>query len=109
MSDFSDFGGLAPLPRPGGARGFDPEVDGRSRTRSQESSPFGDLLNDTVGEVQRLRNEVGEKYDALAKGEPVSLHEIYIASGKADVAFSLMLEVRNKFLDAWQQLSRAVV
>jgi flagellar hook-basal body complex protein FliE len=32
-----------------------------------------------------------------------------MAMGKSDVAFNLMLEVRNKLVDAWEKLSRSVV
>lgn len=106
MSGFEDLG-LTPLRGLDDPRGEGPRAGSLRRDTSQNA--FSSLLDDTVGEVQRLQKDVGDKYDSLAKGEPVDLHDIYIASGKADVAFTLMLEVRNRLVDAWQTLSRSVV
>jgi flagellar hook-basal body complex protein FliE len=42
-------------------------------------------------------------------GEEVELHDVLIAGSKSEVAFNLLLEVRNKLVDAWEQLSRSSV
>ena len=45
----------------------------------------------------------------MVMGEDVELHDVMIASSKSEVAFNLLLEVRNKMVDAWEQLSRSSV
>ena len=75
--------------------------------REDEADGFGAILEDTIGGVARLKSEVKEKAEAMARGEPVPLHELMISMGKSEVAFNLMLEIRNKLLDAWQTLSRS--
>jgi flagellar hook-basal body complex protein FliE len=42
-------------------------------------------------------------------GEPVALHDVMASMGKSEVAFNLVLEVRNRLVDAWEKLSRSVV
>jgi len=45
----------------------------------------------------------------MALGENVELHDVLIATNKSEVAFNLLLEVRNKLVDAWDKLSRSSV
>jgi hypothetical protein len=46
---------------------------------------------------------------ALLSGQNVPLHQVMIASEEASVSFQLMLEVRNKLLDGYQELMRMQV
>lgn len=80
------------------------EKDGVGATGS-----FGDALAGAIDKVDSLRDDVQDKFESLATGEPVALHDIMLAMGKSEVAFNLMLEVRNKLVDAWEKLSRSVV
>ena len=71
---------------------------------------FSSHLEEAFGQITELSDDVKGKYEALARGEPgVELHDLMTAMGKSEVAFNLMLEVRNKLVDAWQNLSRSVV
>lgn len=70
---------------------------------------FGSALADAIDRVDGLGREVQDKTQALAVGEPVALHDVMVSMGKSEVAFNLMLEVRNKLVDAWEKLSRSVV
>ena len=82
------------------------ELDGTSATSSPD---FGAALTRALEEVSRLGDDAKNKAEALARGEPVEVHDLMIAMGKSEVAFNLMLEVRNKMLEAWQTLSRSVM
>jgi flagellar hook-basal body complex protein FliE len=42
----------------------------------------------------------------MVAGEPVDLHEVMISSEEAGIAFDLMMEIRNKLLDAYQEIQR---
>ena len=75
---------------------------------SDDVGGFLGHLTDAIEGVQGLSDEVKGKAEALSRGEPVELHDLMISMGKSEVAFNLMLEVRNKLLEAWQTLSRAV-
>ena len=41
---------------------------------------------------------------ALATGEPIALHDVMTSMGKSEVAFNLLLEVRNKLVNAYQEI-----
>lgn len=87
--------------------GRDTERPGRAGASFE--SGFGDAIARALAEVDQLGADAKGKAEALARGEPVEVHDLMIALGKSEVAFNLMLEVRNKMVDAWQTLSRSVM
>jgi flagellar hook-basal body complex protein FliE len=70
----------------------------------KESSPFSDLFSDAVGDVSRLENEAQKAVEGLMTGSGVDVHQAMIATQKASMAFELSLAVRNKAVQAYQQL-----
>lgn len=94
--------GLRPMPLVG-------EGAPRELVDGGEQPSFGGALADALGEVDQLEDAVRNKYQALASGQPVELHDLMSAMGKSEVAFNLLLEVKNRLVDAWDKLSRAVV
>lgn len=114
MSGFEDVLGTRgyslPELRPPRVRLLGEEVErGRRGEESGVRSGFGAALLEALDEVRRLGEESKNKAEALARGEPVDVHDLMIAAGKSEVAFNLMLEVRNKLVEAWQALSRSVI
>tara|TARA_R110002072_G_scaffold174303_1_gene329296 strand:- start:8231 stop:8599 length:369 start_codon:yes stop_codon:yes gene_type:complete len=71
------------------------------------SKPFDGFLADSVQKVSDMQNTTKGMVKSMVMGEDVDLHEVMIAGGKSEVAFNLMLEVRNKLIDAWEKLSRS--
>ena len=59
-----------------------------------------------VEEVNRLQGEANHAIEQLGTGETKNIHETMIALEKAEVSFKLMLEVRNKILDAYHEVMR---
>jgi flagellar hook-basal body complex protein FliE len=84
-------------------------LDGERVGGDGHGHAFGGVLADALAKVDALQQRVGDQVQALASGEPVALHDIMMSMGKSEVAFNLMLEVRNKLVDAWEKLSRSVV
>jgi flagellar hook-basal body complex protein FliE len=70
---------------------------------------FEGVLSDSLGAMRSLQNDVAEKYKGLVLGEDVELHDVMLAANKSEVTFNLMLEVRNKLVEAWEKLSRSAV
>jgi flagellar hook-basal body complex protein FliE len=70
----------------------------------KESAPFSDLFSDAVGDVSRLENEAQKAVEGLMTGSGVDVHQAMIATQKASMAFELSLAVRNKAVQAYQQL-----
>jgi flagellar hook-basal body complex protein FliE len=73
------------------------------------SGSFGDLLSGMVRDVNELQATAGELREQLIAGEAGDLHQVMIASEEAGVAMELLVEVRNKLVEAYQQLMRMPV
>lgn len=70
---------------------------------------FSNMLDQLVDDVNGKQVEAGETLRAVMTGEDVPLHHAMISMQEAGVAFRLMVEVRNKMLEAYQELMRMQV
>ena len=104
------------MPRPGmnpaetvGAPGIDPLVPGQTDgiTQTQPSSEsFGSLLGRFVEDVNSTQNTAANAIHSLQSGGNVSLHQAVLAMEEANVSFQLMVEVRNRLLESYQEIMR---
>ena len=67
---------------------------------------FEDMLNASLKKVNNLQLESEKKIRDLAIGDVDDISEVVLAASRADTALRLVMELRNKFLDAYQALSR---
>jgi len=67
---------------------------------------FSSVLGNLVDEVNRKQAAAGQSVHDLQSGNSVSLHQTMIALEEASVSFQLMVEVRNKVLESYQELMR---
>jgi len=83
---------------------------GKSASSSAGSGAgFSNFIERAIGEVDsKLQAAEGEKTKVLT-GESNNLHQAVIAMQEANVAFSLMVEVRNKLVEGYQELMRMQV
>lgn len=70
---------------------------------------FANMLGRMVEEVNTRQGAANDAVAALQSGQNVSLHQAVIAMEEANLSFQLMVEVRNKLLDSYQELMRMQV
>ncbi|MCB0350209.1 MAG: flagellar hook-basal body complex protein FliE [Bdellovibrionales bacterium] len=70
---------------------------------------FADTLTDAVGKVNELSVEADVQMQKLATGETKNIPEVMIAAEKASIAFKLLTQVRNKMIDAYQEIMKMQV
>lgn len=70
---------------------------------------FGRLLAQAVDDLNRVNAQANEAMARLAAGEPVELHDVMIAMEEADLSLRLALQVRNKLVEAYQEIQRMQV
>jgi flagellar hook-basal body complex protein FliE len=73
-------------------------------TPARNAAPFSDLMTDAVGEVDALQAQAQSAVTGLMTGTGVDVHTAMIATEKASMAFELSLAVRNKAVQAYQQV-----
>jgi flagellar hook-basal body complex protein FliE len=70
---------------------------------------FQNLLSNFAGEVNSQQSAAGDAIAGLLSGKNVSLHQAMITMQEASLSFQMMVEVRNKLLDSYQELMRMQV
>lgn len=78
----------------------------RDVTQEAPRVSFEDMLSDSIKNVNNLQLEAEKKIRDMAIGDVDDISEVVLASSRADTALRLVMEMRNKFLDAYQALSR---
>jgi flagellar hook-basal body complex protein FliE len=72
--------------------------------KATDGEPFSNLLSSAIGDVSQLENEAQTTMTGLMTGAGVDVHQAMIATQKASMAFELALAVRNKAVQAYQQV-----
>ncbi|HRI44637.1 MAG TPA: flagellar hook-basal body complex protein FliE [Fimbriimonadaceae bacterium] len=77
--------------------------------KSEKSGDFGEMLMDVLKEVNQGQQDARSKGEAFMAGQPVDIDEMMITMERASVAMQLTLQVRNKLLEAYQEIARMQV
>jgi flagellar hook-basal body complex protein FliE len=81
-----------------------------SRTKSGAgASDFSDALIAAVNKVNDLHHNADKSIQSIQTGNTGNLHETIIALEKADISFRTLLTVRNKIIEAYQEIMRMQV
>jgi flagellar hook-basal body complex protein FliE len=81
-----------------------PEIESAERGGS-----FGDLLSEASDRLSQVQNDADKELRSLLAGESVDLHRVLLAGERAGLASQLMMSVRNKVVDAYQEIMRMQV
>lgn len=90
------------------------KADGAAAISTPAGAPakqggFADFLQHAVAEVDGKMKAADAEKTKLFTGETNNLHQAMIAMQEASVAFSLMVEVRNKLVESYQEIMRMQV
>lgn len=67
---------------------------------------FHDVLHTAIDDIQQLTGQAEQKVAGALSGTGDDVHSALIAVEKADLSFQLMMQVRNKIISAYQEISR---
>jgi flagellar hook-basal body complex protein FliE len=70
---------------------------------------FAQTLTEAIGQVNELQKDSDVKAEALATGKTDDIAGVMLAAEKADIALRTMVQVRNKIIDAYQEIMRMQV
>lgn len=78
-----------------------------NKTQStSNASSFESMLNQYISQADGAVKDFESKSIALANGEGVNLHDVTIAAQKASIAVELTTTVRDKAVEAYQEMMR---
>lgn len=102
MADITRIG-----PRPGQFPGELPQ--GPDSSKKSEGPAFGDTLKGLVGDVDRMQKTAEEATKRMLTGEVEDVHQVMVAMEEAQTSFQLMMEIRNKLVEAYKEVMRMQV
>lgn len=76
---------------------------------SDAAPSFGASLQNALGQVNTLQNNAADLTKAFAAGQTSDVHSVMIASEQATIALQLATQVRNKAVEAYQEIMRTTV
>jgi flagellar hook-basal body complex protein FliE len=69
-----------------------------------DDTSFGDTLTKAINQVSDAQDRATDYTQKLINGESVELHQVMAATEEAGLALELMIELRNKFSDAYRTI-----
>jgi flagellar hook-basal body complex protein FliE len=81
----------------------------KSKISPSGGEAFAEHLKSALNEVNDLQEKSEQAVGDLATGQVKDLHQAAIAIDKAEVNMKLMLEIRNKALNAYKELGRTQI
>ena len=71
-----------------------------------EGGDFKNLLMKSINEVNRMQNEAEQATTDLVTGKADNQAEVFNAIKKADIAFQALMQIRNKLMDAYEEIKQ---
>ena len=78
-------------------------------TAVQGTEGFGDTLKNAVSAVNDMQRDATQATEALASGKPIDSAQALVTIEKANVSFQFAVQIRNKLLEAYQEIMRMSV
>ena len=73
---------------------------------NEQSLSFEDFLQDALNKVNDLQLQSDKLTNDFAAGKTDNIHQVMIAAEKADLALQFTMQIRNKILDAYNEIMR---
>src|SRR5579859_822840 len=95
LGSLGSIGSIGDLPKLPSLKPADAQVDG-----------FSGVLSTALQKVNELEDGANQQVETLLKGGNTEMSTVMIAVEKADVAFQMMMQVRNKIVNAYQDIEK---
>ena len=80
-----------------------------AKRKSLEGGNFGATFTDFIKDVNEAQNDSKKAVQDFVSGNGVELHEVMIAGEKAKTNLDLLMEIRNKAVDMFKELTRVPI
>lgn len=77
-----------------------------NRVAGDEEDTFSDMIQDAIHSVDQAQKTADQNVEEIVMGKSDNIHDAMISMQKARLSFQLMMEIRNKAIETYQELSR---
>lgn len=74
--------------------------------QKDSDSSFSKVISDAMNKVNDLQINADNKVEALIKGEEVNMHDVMLSMQESQLSMQLLIEVRNKVVEAYQEVNK---
>jgi len=74
--------------------------------KSEDSKDFADTLKEAILDENQLQNEAHEATLGFIRGDITDLHQVMAIGERAKIGMELIMEIRNKMVEAYQEIMR---
>ncbi len=92
---------LGPIPN-----AYVPNLSSLEGTARPAGENFASVLSEAVHGIDHLHEDAATQVTNLLQGGGADINNVMVAVEKADVAFQLMMQVRNKIVNAYQEIEK---
>jgi flagellar hook-basal body complex protein FliE len=78
----------------------------QTKSKSSEQNDFGQLFSNAINQLVQKEQIANQTVMKLASGEDIEIHQAVMAMEEADISFQLALQIRNKVVEAYQEVMR---
>ncbi len=77
----------------------------KAPTEGQDANRFANLMLESIDHVNSMQQEADHAVELLATGGDIQTAEVLTSMQKADMSFRLMLQIRNKLMQAYREIN----
>lgn len=81
----------------------------RDSKSANGSLPFAEMVKGLITETDQQQLQSQDSVRQLITGETDSIHDVVLTTSRADLAFRLMMEIRNRLIESYQEVMRMQV
>jgi len=83
-----------------------PDIQKQAEKNQEAEKSFKNTLNEFLQDVNEIQKEAASATESFLNGEITDIHQVTIAAQKARVSLELLLHIRNKLLESYQEIMR---
>lgn len=77
-----------------------------NKTTEKNNTNFGDVLKNEINKVNNLQIKADEATQDLMTGKAENIHSVMVATEEARLALEMTVQIRNKVIEAYQEINR---
>lgn len=82
-------------------------IDKQKSVKGENQGPsFKETLNNYLSDVNEMQKQADKSIEKMVAGEITDVHQVMTSVEQANTAFNMMMELRNKVMDAYQEIMR---
>lgn len=71
-----------------------------------EKKSFSDVISNAINNVNEKQINADNSIESLIKGDDITMHEVMISMQESQLSMQLLIEVRNKMVEAYQEINK---